>query len=447
MHGTAVRKVMGTRLLCSSLSLFAIVVGCVIWIWGVSLSIGVPDLVDRVITSEWSASRILFRVKEPSVPAVQALAERLASLSSHDTPRDLEPLPPTEGIAISVPGGTRIAFENRVTECRLVGCGEDHIIAINSQLARGGFFTQRDNASGARVCVLTPTTADELFPMQNPLGEPVLIDDKWYRVIGVTEKRLPATSMGTSLAIDESLPVHELGRSVYIPLRTLLTTHGLLSFAVHAREKAGHFFFEVQVAMKERGNVAATAARFHETLSSICRECDCEVTTGSEVLNRVLHEADTLRMTIAYCSVSVASLLFLAGGIGWSRMNLRILSEPGNLDMFRRHFAEPTQRRVCRHFSSASIALCVVLADIGAIIGCVAVVKHSLVQPPLLDGMASNSGSLLANLFSSSRPVLDLTTIGSAVLICALLGGICGFVTGRRATDVIFSDADSKGDG
>jgi putative ABC transport system permease protein len=69
------------------------------------------------------------------------------------------------------------------------GVGSDHLIVRNWNLRSGGFFTDRDISSAAKVCIIGHTLVAKLFQTANPVGETVRIKNIPFRVIGVLERK------------------------------------------------------------------------------------------------------------------------------------------------------------------------------------------------------------------------------------------------------------------
>lgn len=69
------------------------------------------------------------------------------------------------------------------------GVGTDFLLVRNWQLKSGGFFTRRDVASAAKVCVIGHTVVAKLFQTTNPLGETIRVKNIPFRVIGVLEPK------------------------------------------------------------------------------------------------------------------------------------------------------------------------------------------------------------------------------------------------------------------
>jgi putative ABC transport system permease protein len=69
------------------------------------------------------------------------------------------------------------------------GVGADHLVVKNWSLARGGYFTEREIVSAAKVCVIGHTIVAKLFQTANPIGEKVRIRNIPFEVIGVLETK------------------------------------------------------------------------------------------------------------------------------------------------------------------------------------------------------------------------------------------------------------------
>lgn len=80
---------------------------------------------------------------------------------------------------------------------------------FNSRPERGRFFNEAENLHRADVAVIGPDIAKTLYPEDDPLGKPILVDGITYQVIGVLEKRKG------QLMKDQSAD-----KSVIVPYRT-----------------------------------------------------------------------------------------------------------------------------------------------------------------------------------------------------------------------------------
>jgi len=71
----------------------------------------------------------------------------------------------------------------------MFGVGSDYLLVRNWQLRSGGFFTEPEIQSGAKVCVIGQTIVAKLFQTANPLDQTIRIRNIPFRVIGVLEKK------------------------------------------------------------------------------------------------------------------------------------------------------------------------------------------------------------------------------------------------------------------
>jgi putative ABC transport system permease protein len=72
---------------------------------------------------------------------------------------------------------------------QMFGVGPDYPLVRDWPLDDGEFFTARDIASAAKVCVLGRTLAGRLFPDADPIGEQVRVKNIPFRVIGVLSRK------------------------------------------------------------------------------------------------------------------------------------------------------------------------------------------------------------------------------------------------------------------
>jgi len=86
-------------------------------------------------------------------------------------------------------GGQVIYGNSNWRPREMVGVGTDYLTVRNWPLRHGGFFTERDVASAAKVCVIGRTLVAKLFQTTNPLGKTIRIRNIPLQVIGVLEEK------------------------------------------------------------------------------------------------------------------------------------------------------------------------------------------------------------------------------------------------------------------
>jgi putative ABC transport system permease protein len=72
-------------------------------------------------------------------------------------------------------------------ECR--GVGQDYLTVRNWQTISGGFFTERDISSAAKVCVIGQTLVAKLFQTIDPIDQTLRLRNIPFRIVGVLERK------------------------------------------------------------------------------------------------------------------------------------------------------------------------------------------------------------------------------------------------------------------
>ncbi len=84
----------------------------------------------------------------------------------------------------------KVATAGKTSEAvRLEGTLPDYMRAGTEVLQAGRFFSQFENDSNQKVAVIRSQVAEDFFPTQDPVGQPIDIGGQEFRVIGVIEKR------------------------------------------------------------------------------------------------------------------------------------------------------------------------------------------------------------------------------------------------------------------
>jgi len=86
-------------------------------------------------------------------------------------------------------GGQLIYGNNNWSPRELFGVGTEYLTVRNWQVDRGGFFTERDVAGAAKVCVIGHTIVAKLFQTTNPPGRTIRIRNIPFEVVGVLEEK------------------------------------------------------------------------------------------------------------------------------------------------------------------------------------------------------------------------------------------------------------------
>ncbi|GAG88140.1 unnamed protein product, partial [marine sediment metagenome] len=87
---------------------------------------------------------------------------------------------------------------------------------LNYETKLGEFLTKDHYDREVRICVLGADIAQNLFPVENPLGKRIKIEDQWFEVSGTMgNKNLFTETIG-------ELAARNLNQDIYIPLSSFL---------------------------------------------------------------------------------------------------------------------------------------------------------------------------------------------------------------------------------
>jgi len=199
--------------------------------------------------------------------------------------------------AIPVIVGTSwIKYGGKSRDTYIIGVTEAYFPARNLRIGTGRPFTDADNTSRRRVCVLGRTVKRDIFGDRNPLGTMVSIGDTKYRIIGVMEKK------GVALGFD----VDDI---VFIPTLTakeLFDTDALFNITVKVRSKA-----DIDPAKED---IKRLLVKRHANKE------DFTVLSQDEMLAVMGKILNTFTSVLA----GIASISLLVGGIGI--MNIMLVS-------------------------------------------------------------------------------------------------------------------------
>jgi putative ABC transport system permease protein len=211
--------------------------------------------------------------------------------------------------------------QDRVLNARVVGCTPGFDQMNHLEVQQGRFLTDRDNHDRANSVVLGADTARELFPVDDPLGQSVLISARAYRVVGVMKARTASAGVGGSLS------AQDFNRDIYMPLDTFQSR--INTSYVFAKFTAGNFSAESvvynQITLRVRSpeDVISTSEVVKESLQRLHSKADYDVVVPLELLR----QADQIRNIFNIVLGSIASISLIVGGIGIMNIMLATVTE------------------------------------------------------------------------------------------------------------------------
>ncbi len=282
----------------------------------------------------------------------------------------------------------------------LVGVGPDYLTVRNWGLRHGGFFTERDVVSAAKVCVIGRTIVAKLFQTTNPLGRTIRIRNIPFEVIGVLEAK------GANLVGDDQDNI------VMMPYTTV------------RKRLQGSNFANVDVILVSARSIKSMSAA-QEEISQLLYErhnirpgepADFDVQDTTEIAAVLGIITGTMTALLA----SIAGISLLVGGVGI--MNIMLVSVTERTREIGIRLAVGARGNdILRQF----LVEAVLLSAIGGLVG-------------FFLGWGASAGiTVLINSFTSGTKwpiVVSFKAAVVAILFSAAVGVFFGYYPARRAS-------------
>jgi putative ABC transport system permease protein len=198
----------------------------------------------------------------------------------------------------------QVIYGNQNWSTSIQGAEVDWPLIRSWNVASGQFFTDQDNRSAAKVCVLGQAVATTLFGSEDPVGKMIRIKNVPFRVVGVLESK-----GGSTLGQDQD----DLVVAPYETVRKkLMGTNAVGSILASASSNE-----EVEAAQNE---ITALLRQRHRISRAAGQDDDFMIRTQTEMLQ----QAEDQSRTMAYLLWSIAGVSLLVGGIGI--MNIMLVS-------------------------------------------------------------------------------------------------------------------------
>ncbi len=373
------------------------------------------------------ARNIIVRSQKPPETAVQQGGNQRSFVSRFGlTRQDLENVranfPEVERIVpLKSVGGQILRNEKRITS-QAWGTTPELINAINLGTARGRYLTEADMDGRELVCVIGDAVAEQMFPLEDPIGETLRIDQRIFKVVGVLRR------VGFAGGAGASLVGRDLNMDIHIPLTTARETFGDAVF----RRQAGSFqaeevqINEVILTSTSRDTVLGDADRLRRILE-VRRSAltDVGLFVPYELLENARKQAITYQMVFG----SIAGIALLVGGIGIMNIMLASVTERTREIGIRRALGA-TKKNILSQF----LVETGVLSTAGGIIGVGIGVGLSLLvgwlvaklpNLPFLGGMVSQGTNLPTH--------VTLWSILLSFTVAVLTGLVFGIYPARKA--------------
>lgn len=214
--------------------------------------------------------------------------------------------------------------QRRLNQARVIATVPELQKVKRLEVERGRFLLSEDHERYANVVVLSRGAADALFGFADPLGQPLLIGDGAYRVIGVLASQDSGLAQPTASGSDDQ------DRDLYIPLSAARSRFGELQQTgpkgsrEYDRIELSEITLAVRASKDGSDRVRPTAAMVRKLLARTHRDAgDFQVVVPLELMAQAEHEKRIWNMVLG----SIAGISLLVGGIGIMNIMLATVTE------------------------------------------------------------------------------------------------------------------------
>jgi putative ABC transport system permease protein len=416
-------KSLSLHALRSSLAMVGILIGVMAVIWLVALGEGVSDQAQKQIEQLGARNIIIKSVKPAASGTGDRIFVTIYGLTDADYDRLVETIPTVERAVPMRELSTVVRHEGHVIATQLVGCVSDYYEINHLDMAQGQFLEQQHEIDNATVCVIAADVAAEVFPLKNPIGQRLLIDQDFYTVIGVTESRESSASIGGSLA------GREYNRDIYIPVTTFRSRLGdeLTTSPSGGIDRELVEISQITLMIEDVESVEESAAVARILLEKYHVEDDYTIVVPKELLR----QAEVLRAMFNVLLVLIAGISLLVGGIGIMNIMLATVTERTREIGVRRAMGARRSDIITQFLAET-----VVLTGTGGLTG----VAFGFLCGPAVFGVQYVLKQFLPNVWTALplaiqnlEPIVAPWSVGVAFSISVIVGILFGLYPARRA--------------
>jgi putative ABC transport system permease protein len=320
-----------------------------------------------------------------------------------------------------------VRCNDRTMDARVVGCTPAYVTLNHLTVDRGRFLNETDNEPPQNICVLAGTTAQTLFPLENPIGKAIQIDRDFYVVCGTTRERTPTAAIGGSLASQD------YNMDVYIPLTTLRARIGDMVSTSRSGSREGEIvqLSQITIGLKSMDAVEETSSIITSLLQRYHPNKDFDVVVPKELLR----QAELLRMMFNVLLVLIAGISLVVGGIGIMNIMLATVTERTREIGIRRALGAK-RSDIIRQFMVEAVVLTSVGGTLGVGLGFLCKPAVALAQdtarqffPSTIQALPSNVAPIILEL----EPRIAPWSIVASLIISIGVGMLFGIYPAFRA--------------
>lgn len=271
---------------------------------------------------ELGATNISVRSIKPTEDTKEAKREGVLSygLTNEDCERIRSTVPTVTMVVAIREFRKELRYLEHKLEGRVVAAPPEYFALNGLSLSRGRLLTDLDNQHVGNVAVLGAEAAEVLFPVDDPIGQSVRVDDnQYYVVVGVTARRAQSAGIGSSLS------AQDYNRDMYIPPATDKARFG----EVLTYSRAGTFQFErLEISQLTVGVAALAQVRqTADVIQGLIDQFHTQKDTALTVPLDLLEKAEETQRIFTIVLGAIASISLVVGGIGIMNIMLATVTE------------------------------------------------------------------------------------------------------------------------
>ncbi|MFG0307220.1 MAG: ABC transporter permease [Phycisphaerales bacterium JB040] len=308
------------------------------------------------------ATNIIVRSQKPPESTQQTGGQSRSFVQQYGlTYADLEVIresfPGAEAIVPLKEVGSQVLRLDKRQVSQAFGTTPDLKDVAGIRVAHGRYLQRADLERQALVCVIGSEVADEFFPLENPIGASIRIDEKAFEVVGVM------APVGLSAGAGAALVGRDLNLDVHVPITTARAAFGDMV----VRRTSGSFqasnvqIQEIYIKSPDRTTVMTDANRLRRAMDiRHPRLVDLSLIVPYELLENARKEA----LTGQWISGAIAAISLLVGGIGIMNIMLANVTERTREIGIRRALGATRKHIVSQFLVETSV-----LSSIGGLVG------------------------------------------------------------------------------
>ena len=294
-----------------------------------------------------------------------------------------------KSVSPAVNVNAQLIRENKNWNCRVSGVGCDMPDIRNWPIGTGRFFTDNEEKSYSRVCVIGTTVQANLFEEdEDPVGKTIRIGAMPFKVVGVLQSK-GANGWGQDQDDTVMAPYTTVGR---VLTRSKFRAINMMNLSLHSMDDLDEAKREVTALLRQRHKLADY------------QDDDFETRDTTEIMSTIGSVSSLMTVLLT----AVAAISLLVGGIGI--MNIMLVSVTERIkEIGLRMAIGATPFMILSQFMLESIVLSTVGGAIGVVFGIataqtIGAVQHWPIVIEVSSALMSFGFSALVGMFFGFYP-------------------------------------------